>query len=194
MYILKGFMSMPSLANDSKNKTAAFGEFSTYSQTFTRDIRNYAVSTQPDVELFVTRCIDELETRINPSASFRTSVLAFGQWVYQQHIAGSIPPNRNKPAFIRSITDQFPYMSGVVIGEILEDKVTAGRNCPDFVQFKMLDGINQYQLTIWFSDSAFRKQYDETEIFIIPPVENIAGLINTKLNVNNLIIEQSQDL
>lgn len=194
MYILKGFMSMPSLANDSKNKTAEFGEFSTYSQTFTRDIRNYAVSAQPDVELFVTRCIDELESRINPSASFRNNVLAFGQWVYQQHIAGSIPPNRNKPAFIKSITDQFPYMSGVVIGEILESKVTAGRNCPDFVQFKMLDGVSQYQLTIWFADSAFRKQYDETEIFIIPPVENIQGLINSKVNVNNLIIEQSQDL
>ena len=54
MYTLKGFMSMPSLALDGKNKVADFGEFSTYCQTFTRDMRNYAITAQPDVELFVT--------------------------------------------------------------------------------------------------------------------------------------------
>lgn len=194
MYSLKGFMSMPSLALDGKNVTAEFGEFSTHSQTFTRDIRNYAASSQPDVELFVLKCIDELEARVNPSVSFRENILAFGQWVYQQHIAGNIPPERNKPAFVRAITDQFTFMSAVVIGEILTSSLIAGRHCPDYVQFKMLDGVNQYQLTIWFSDKAFRTQYDETEIFIIPPVEHIDQLVNSKVNVNKVIVEQTQDL
>lgn len=156
MYILKAFMSMPSLALDAKNKTAEFGEFSTYSQTFTRDIRNYAITAQPDVELFVLKSIDEMEARVNPSASFRANLLAFGQWVYSQHITSAIPPERNKSAFINSIVSQFPFMTAVSVGEILASTATAGRNCPDYVQFKMMDGINQYQLTIWFSDAAFR--------------------------------------
>lgn len=193
MYTLKGFMSMPSLALDGKNKVADFGEFSTYCQTFTRDMRNYAITAQPDVELFVTKCIDEMENRINPSASFRANVLAFGQWIFNQHIGGLIPPNRNKPAFVQSIQQQFPNMTAVSVGEILESETIAGRYCPDYVQWKMLDGINQYQLTIWFSDASFRTQYDEFEIFIIPPVQDINNLINTKVNVYNLIIEQSQD-
>lgn len=194
MYILKGFMSMPSLARDGINEIAEFGEFSTYSQTFTRDIRNYAVSAQPDVELFVTKCIDELESRTNPSSGFRNTLLGFGQWVYNQLIGGLIPPDRNKLAFIQSIQTQFPTFSAISIGTLLESSTVAGRNCPDFVQFKALDGTNQYQLTIWFADESFRVQYDDYEIFVIPPIPNIAQLINSKVNVVPLILQQTPDI
>ncbi len=194
MYILKGFMSMPSLAADGKNVIAEFGEFSTYCQTFTRDMRNYAISAQPDVELFVLKCIDELESRVNPSSGFRSTLLAFGQWVYNQLIAGAIPPDRNKPAFIQSIQTQFPTMSTIAIGEILESATIAGRNCPDYVQFRMLDGTNQYQVTLWFADDSFRSQYDEYEIFIVPPILDVNQLINSKVNVVPLIQEQTPDL
>lgn len=183
---------MPSLALDGKDKVADFGEFSTYAQTFTRDIRNYAISAQPDVELFVLKCIDELESRATPSATFRSTLLAFGQWIFNQHVTAAIPENRNKSAFILSISSQFPQMSGISIGEITESSSTAGRFCPDYVQFKLADGINQYQVTLWFSDKYFRTQYDEYEIFIIPPVENIAGLVNSKTNVETLMRTQSQ--
>ncbi len=194
MYILKGFMSMPSLAADGKNEIAEFGEFSTYCQTFTRDMRNYAISAQPDVELFVLKSIDELESRTNPSAGFRSILLGFGQWVFNQLIAGSIPPDRNKPAFIQSIQTQFPTMSAISIGAILESTKVAGRNCPDYVQFKMLDGTNQYQVTLWFADESFREQYDEYEIFVVPPVPDINQLINDKVNVVPLIQGQTADL
>lgn len=194
MYVLKGFMSMPSLALDGKNQIAEFGEFSTHAQTFTRDMRNYATSAQPDVELFVLKCIDELESRTNPSTGFRNTLLAFGQWMFQQLMAGLIPPDRNKPAFIQSIQTQFPIMTAVSIGTILESNTVAGRNCPDYVQFKMLDGTNQYQVTLWFSDEWFRVQYDEYEIFIIPPIPDISQLINSKVNVVPLLLQQTPDM
>lgn len=194
MYVLKGFMSMPSLALDGKNQIAEFGEFSTHAQTFTRDMRNYATSAQPDVELFVLKCIDELESRTNPSTGFRNTLLAFGQWTFQQLMAGLIPPDRNKLAFIQTIQTQFPSMTAVAIGTILESETVAGRNCPDYVQFKMLDGTNQYQVTLWFSDEWFRVQYDEYEIFVIPPIPNISQLINSKVNVVPLLLEQTQDV
>ena len=193
MYILKGFMSMPSLADDGYQKTGEFGELSTHLQTFTRDMRNYAITAQPDVELFVFRCIDEMENRTNPSASFREQLLAFGQWVYSQLITSAIPPDRNKPAFIQTITAQFPMMSNISVGEILESSTTAGRHCPDYVQFKILDGSYQYQVQLWFSDGAMVRQYDHFEVFVIPPVPEIRGLINTKPNVWALLQQQTSD-
>ena len=193
MYILKGFMSMPSLADDAHQKIAEFGELSTHLQTFTRDMRNYAITAQPDVELFVFRCMDEMENRTNPSSAFREQLLAFGQWVYNQIQTSTIPPDRNKPAFIQTITAQFPMMSAIVIGEILESVKIAGRNCPDYIQFNMLDGSYQYQTTLWFSDSSMRRQYTDYELFVIPPVPDISGLINTKPNVWALLQQQGSD-
>jgi hypothetical protein len=194
MYILKGFMSMPSLANDAKQEIADFGELSTYTQTFTRDIRNYAMTAQPDVELFVFKSIDEMENRTNPSVSFRTNLLAFGQWVFNQYQSSAIPPERNKSAFVNSIRTQFPAMTAVTVGELLVSSTDAGKNCPDYVQFNMLDGIYQYSCKLWFSDSAMRRQYEDYEIFIIPPVPDISQLINSKPNVYQLLTEQSVDL
>ena len=194
MYILKGFMSMPSLADDRKNVVAQFGEFSTYSATFSRDVRNYKELTQPDVELYVMYCVDEMLNRINPSASFRANVLAFGQWVFQQHMLSLIPQNKNKTAFIRAIEAEFPDMKNVEVGQILDSNTVAGRACPDYVKYRMFDGIINYQLTIWFSDPAFRTQYDEFEIDLIPPTDNINNLINDKLTVYNYVSKQTNSV
>lgn len=190
MYIMKGFMSMPNLADNRQDVVAPFGELPTQSMTFTRDMRNYSRTDKPDVELFSFKCIDEMLARVEPSAAFITSVLAFGQWVYQQHEAKLIPQNNNKPAFVNAITDQFPDMTAVVIGAILTGD-EPDKNMPDYVQFKMLDGSRQYQLTIWFANTAFEQQYDEYEIFLIPPLPDINDLIDSKVAVNNKILELS---
>lgn len=194
MYILKGFMSMPTLADDRKNVTAPFGEFTTYSQTFTRDLRNYKIIEQPDVELYVMHCVDEMLNRITPTASFRANILAFGQWVFQQHVGQLIPAEKNKDTFIRAIKAEFPLMTNVEIGTILESNEQSGYNCPDYVTWRMVDGINVYQLTVWFADTAFRTQYDEYEIELIPPVTDINDLINDKLTVNNILSSEEGDI
>lgn len=193
MYNLKGFMSMPSLADDGYQKVAEFGEISTHLKTFTRDIRNYAVTAQPDVELYVFRCVDEMENRTNPSVSFRVQLLAFGQWMFNQIMAGSVPPERNKPAFIQTIMAQFPMFSAIEIGELIESREVAGRNCPDYVKFRVLDGSYSYQVTLWFSNQAMVRQYEHYEIFVIPPVPDINQLINTKPNVWALLKSLTSD-
>ncbi|BDH16663.1 MAG: hypothetical protein [Bacteriophage sp.] len=191
---LKAFMSMPALANNAKDAVADFGEFSVYSQTFTRDLRNYAVSAQPDVELCVLQCIDSDGLRATPSDSFIGTLLAFGEWIYQQYIAAAIPADRNKATFVSAIGEQFPAFTNITIGELLVDTVTAGRNMPDYVQFKLLDGATNYLITIWFADAAFRKQYDVYEIDIIPPVDDISVLTSNKAVVSAAILERDQEI
>lgn len=189
MYLLKAFMSMPTLVDNRHDQTAPFGELTTQSKTFTRDLRQYAKTSYPDVELNVFYCVDEMNVRIEPSAAFMDKILALGQWVYTQHVTKSIPTDANKPAFINAIENEFPDITGVVVGEILTGN-QPDLNMPDYVQFKLLDGTRQYQGMVWFSNEAFDIQYDETEIFIIPPLPDINQLIDSKPAVNQKLLEQ----
>lgn len=188
MYLLKAFMSMPTLVDNRLDQTAPFGELTTLSKTFTRDLRQYAKTTYPDVEMNVFHCVDEMGVRIEPSTVFMNQILALGQWVYTQHITKSIPTDANKPAFVNAIENEFPDITGVVIGEILTGQ--PDYNMPDYIQFKLLDGTRQYQGMVWFSDTAFSVQYDETIIFIIPPLPDINALIDAKPAVNQKLLEQ----
>lgn len=187
-------MSLPNFADDAPQAIAEFGEISTHLMTFTRDIVNYASTTNPDSELFVFRSVDEMENRTLPSAGFVSGMLAFGQWIHNQLKNNTIPPNRNKSAFIQTIMSQFPNMLNVDIGEIVSSNIEADLHCPDYVSFQMMDGTYRFQTTLWFIDSAMRRQYEHFEIFIIPPVPDISQLINTKPNVHAILAEQTSDV
>lgn len=186
MYQIKGFMGMPTLANNKLDKTAKFGELTTRSKTFTRDMREYAQTKYPDVVFWNFFCYDQMNVRVEPSATFMGNILAMGQWVYQQHDQKLIPANKNKPAFIAALADAFPMITGVIIGEILAGDV-ADKNMPDFIQFKMLDGSRSYQGIVWFADDSFKNQYPEYEIFVIPPLPDVNDLIGDKTVVDTRI-------
>lgn len=186
MYDLKAFMSMPNLSDNKLGKTNTFGELTTQAKTYTRDMREYSLTKYPDVQLYVFKAIDEMALRVEPTSTFMDTLLAIGQWVYTQHQSKLIPLERNRNAFIAALGQQFPSISGIVIGELLKGS-SPDKNMPDFIQFKMLDGTRQYQPVIWFSDKAFKEQYPEHEIFLIPPLPDIADLIDGKVAVNNKI-------
>lgn len=189
MNILKSFMAMPSLEDNRHDKTAKFGELTTQARTYTRDLRTYAGTAYPDVVNNVFHCIDEMNIRVEPSAGFNNEILALGQWVFQQHMAKVIPPDRNKAAFIVAIQEQFKTMTAVQIGEILVGN-QPDMHMPDYIQFKMLDNSIQYQVTVWFAGAAFDVQYDEFEVFVIPPLPDIAHLIDTKPAVYQKLLTQ----
>lgn len=186
MYELKAFMSMPNLSDNKLDKTHSFGELTTQAKTYTRDMREYSLTKYPDVQLYVFKAIDEMALRVEPSAPFMDNLLAIGQWVYTQHQSKLIPLERSRNAFINALEQQFPNISGVIVGELLKGS-SPDKNMPDFIQFKLLDGTRQYQPVIWFSDKAFKEQYPEHEIFLIPPLPDIADLIDGKVAVNNKI-------
>lgn len=189
MYVLKSFMAMSSLEDNRPDKTAPFGELTTQARTYTRDIRTYAGTAYPDVCNNVFRCVDEMLARVEPSPGFQNEILALGQWVFQQHMAKVIPSDANKAAFIVAIQEQFPEMKAVTIGEILVGNHPDMR-MPDYISFKMLDNTIQYQVTVWFAGDAFDVQYDEFEVFVVPPLADINQLIDNKPAVDQKLKEQ----
>lgn len=179
MYILKSFMGMPSLEDNRPNTTAPFGELTTQARTYTRDIRTYSGTVYPDVVNNVFHCVDDMLVRVEPSAGFSNELLALGQWVFEQHKAKVIPNNANKEAFIVAIGNQFKTMSAISIGEILRGD-QPDLYMPNYIQFKILDVNKQYQVTIWFAGATFDIEYDEYEVFVVPPLPDINDLIGSK--------------
>ena len=121
MNIIKGFYSMPSLSdNGADGVIAQFGEMSTHVKTFTRDMKNFANPTKyPGVELITTKSINDNGGSMTPPAGVQDTLLALGNWIFNQYVAGTIPTNVNKGLFIQSIRDELPTLTNVTINEIM---------------------------------------------------------------------------
>lgn len=190
-YVLKGFYSMPGLADNSNNGAVArFGELSTHSKTFTRDEKNFANAQYANVELVTFKIVDENGVQVTPSSSFINKLLAIGNWLYQQHVGGNVPTNANKEAFEDSIKAEHSGVTNVKIGSIVNG-ITTSRNLIDYVTLNLSDADKKYDIKIWCSDSKFRAQYEDYIIYPIPAVQSIDDLYGSLTAVANLLGEMT---
>ncbi len=188
-YILKGFFSMPGLADNTNNSAVArFGELSTHCKTFTRDEKNFVNPAYPNVELVSFKLVDENGAPTTPSTAFITKLLAIGNWLYTQHTTGNIPTNANKEAFINSIIAEHSGITNVEIGQIVNG-ITTSRNLIDYISLSLNDNDKKYNVKIWCSDSKFREQYEDNIIFTIPCVNVIDDLHTNVTALSNLLSE-----
>ncbi len=183
MNILKGFISIPELANNLVGQTAIFGELSTYSSTFSRNRQQYVDTVlHPAVELETFTTNTDTGSTFTPSVGVRAHVLAVAAWVYEQYKVSAVPSNTNKAAFIASLGIEFPVMTSIVINSIVNGNPITKR-MPDSIDWYYNDGGTNTRIKIWFSDASFRTQYDDYEIIAIPPVAVINDLNNNSATV-----------
>lgn len=189
MNIIKGFYSMPALSdNGADGVIAQFGEMSTYTKTFTRDMKNFANPTKyPGVELVTIKSINEIGGSMTPPSSVQDTLLALGNWIYNQYVASTIPSNINKALFIQSIKDELPQLNNIAINEIILGTV-ASKNMPDNISFTTTYNSIEYSCKLWFSDSRMRTQCDDFQIFMIPPISNIEELTGSFSAVQNILL------
>lgn len=188
MNILKGFITIPELANNLAGQTAIFGELSQYSRTFSRSQQQYVdTGLHPSIELEAFTSITDTGAAYTPSVGVRAHVLAVAAWIYDQHLAASIPSNTNKATFINTLGTTFPTMTGISINAIVNGNPLSHR-MPDYVDWTYDDGGVDVQIKIWFSDASFRTQYDDYEILVVPPVSTINDLNNPTATVALLLV------
>ncbi len=167
---LKGFISIPSLANNTQGVTAPFGELSTYASTFSRYKSNYSKpANYAGVELIAFTTKTDTGVYYTPSQTVSDHILQVAYWVYQQHITGSIPSNTYLTQFKNDIALANPGMTNVDINEILVGSSPTLR-MPDYVAWEYTSAGTLHHIKIWFSDSRFRSQFDDFEILVVPPL------------------------
>ena len=192
LYSIKGFMAIPQLSNNTFKKISKFGEISALAYTYASEHQTHAKPDAfPDVEAHLFKMVSPMGEIIVPPPAIVDQMLAVGQWVFNQYINGLIPSNPNKDAFIETLSAEFTSVREVYIGEILVGD-QPNQLMPDYVVFYANDANKEYRIKLWFSNQAFEAQYDEFEVFVIPPVDVIDGLNNTLSNVQNQILSRNQ--
>ncbi len=188
--ILQGFYSMPQLANNTSGVIASFGELSTETRTFTKDEKNFSDANYPNVELITFQTYDSYKVSTTPASTFMRTILALGNWLYNQHVGGNIPTATRKEDFLAALAIEFPAFSSIKIGSILTTD-DGSKNFIDWVSFTANDGTNDWTCKIWVRNQSMYEEYEGGQIIVIPPIDPIDGLQNSKSAVANLLLAVS---
>lgn len=186
MRSIKGFYRLSSLANNNPGVVATFGEIDTRSLTFTTEDRNFKYSTYPNTELVTLQVVDDLQQPVVTTEAIMRRVTAVGEWLYNQHVAGSIPADALRDQIYASLRVEFADLQWISMGEL----VRSAENSfflPTHVEFIATDSSYEYHVKIWLSNKKLQEEYEPYILHIIPPVDNLTQFINNTVTVAGIL-------
>jgi len=178
MKTIKGFMEMQSFVDNVPWSISPLGELSNLAKTFSKEVGHYSRPSQPDVDLrtFLSRDGENLVAAENALVE---PILQIGQWMFEGAATGLF--NDTTEDFVSSLLSEF---SSIIEDVEAGNMVNGGENrfLPEYIQFTVRTVADSY-VKIWFADDAFQRQYDEFELVIVPPLDNLDDLIRTPVEV-----------
>ena len=186
MRSIKGFYRLSSLANNNPTVVATFGEIDTQSLTYTIEDRNYKYPTYPNTELVTLQVVDELQQTAVTTDAVMRRITAVGEWLYEQHVAGSIPAEALREQFYASLRVEYADMQWISMGELVRSAEN-GYFLPTHVEFIITDSSYEYHTKVWLSNKKLQEEYEPYTIHLLPPVDNLSQFINNTVTVAGII-------
>ena len=186
MRSIKAFYRLSSLANNNPGVVATFGEIETQSLTFTTEDRNYKYSTYPNTELVTLQVVDDLQQPVVTTEALMRRITAVGEWLYEQHIKGTIPADTLREQIYASLRVEFADLQWISVGEL----VRSAENSffmPTYVEFIATDSSYEYHVKVWLSNKKLQEEYEPYTLYIIPPVDNLNQFINNTVTVAGIL-------
>ena len=186
MRSIKAFYRLSSLANNNPGVVATFGEIETQSLTFTTEDRNYKYSTYPNTELVTLQVVDDLQQPVVTTEALMRRITAVGEWLYEQHIKGTIPADALREQIYASLRVEFADLQWISMGEL----VRSAENSffmPTYVEFIATDSSYEYHVKVWLSNKKLQEEYEPYTLYIIPPVDNLNQFINNTVTVAGIL-------
>lgn len=179
MYWLKGFVNVDALANNTPGSVSALGELSNVSNSYAIEKGYYNSNSYQYVELVSFYSKYDTGNLIAVPAKYSDHVLRLAQWIYEQAIADKLTDSEE--AFRTLFLSEF----GTTVKDFECGKmvVAKGNWLPSYIAWSLDDGVEENLLRVWFSDDAFKTQYDEFQIVVIPPIEPVDTFQLTKAKV-----------
>lgn len=178
MYILKAFMVSQPLTDNRPGHISPIGELSSRSKTFSKEIGHYSKPTQPDVDLYSFLSNRDSELVVMPN-DIRDINLEVCQWLTDSSINGNF--NEDDSAFLGELLLEFSdRIQDVKVGQMVQG--VGNEFLPEYVEFNIKD-VETNWIKIWIADEAFKSQYDEYEIVVVPPLDNLDDLLGTPAQV-----------
>jgi len=183
MYILKGFLSFPTLTNNTVGEVAPLGEISKDSLTYAKETGLYKTNTYPNVLLHAFESRDEDSGVIEVPQTYRDTILHLGHWAL--HFAMSGRMNDSRARAVQEFENEFQgTIQDIVVGEMRTD---GDIWLPEWISFSLEEGGDYIRL--WMADNAFSAQYDNFEYEFIPPVGFIDDFFRPRDQIVGLLME-----
>ena len=171
MYEFQGFIEIDTYANNVINTTSAIGELSAHSATFAKDKGIYVDPTNRVCKLVGFYTKSNTGGYLTPPSIITTTGVDIANWIYSKQTGTTKTSNKNTflNSFISNFVVRCDYMD---CGDFIE--ALDGNWYPEWVMWKNREyAAEDNRNKIWFSDSAFRNQYDKFEIVVVPPIQSL---------------------
>ena len=171
MYELKGFSSIDTLVSNITGVVAPIGELSTYSSTFSKEKKIYPSSLNAYVTLKTFSSISSLTGDIDPPVIIINLAHTILDWIYNRQTASMVV--ETKQQFLTALSNNFlAQCDGIICGELVN--AINGKQFPEWISWRTRGYTAEDNLsTIWLSDQSFRQKYDNYEITVVPPIDNL---------------------
>lgn len=164
---IKGFIEIPSNANNAPDSVAALGELSLKARTYSRKKQYIADDSAPGLEFTVFYAKDLTGTDVDNLGSADCLPLLL---LVNEIRNNFVPANGTLVDFISANAD--PSLSTFAFGNLItENGITLPRslNC-------VHTDTEVTNFEIWFSNSVFMDEYEPSETLVLPPVNPITDL------------------
>jgi PKD repeat protein len=189
-YILKGFMGDSAFVDNTNDVIASLGELSTYSKTFSRDTAQYGAGSSGEVTDAITmtvfNSVNANGAYTSVPSDYADALLGMAVWLFAQAQAGAFTSDAAgfRQAFLSQYSDTIQSVSS---GPMVTQ---ASVWLPTYVEFYFQNpssispsNTSNSRVKVWFSDSAFRNEYDIYQIAYIPPIANLDNFFNSATSV-----------
>lgn len=171
MYNLKGFVKIRELLNNSGGVISPLGELSTFALTYTKERGEYENSLYPGLTLVSFSSKQTNTGTVSVAPNYVDHVLNVINSIYQysKTFVGTV----TNTEILNHIVNIFGNSTqGMEVGTLVS---ATSVKLPEWISWTNPSmGPNRFK--IWLSDIAFVKQYDEYDITILPPTENLDDL------------------
>lgn len=193
MYSFKGFAVIPALVNNTNGITAAVGELSGRSLTFSKDIKTYAAGNGlVNLHCFNSKTTVNNNNAATPPVAIVNKAVAITSWIQTRQTG--LVGTESLADFTLAFTSQWSTSTSAVdIGAMVTTE--SGKSFPSFITYSTSDYTVEVNTTkIWFADAAFQDQYDEYSIVVVPPLPNLDDFLGNYSDVLVALAQQRPDL
>lgn len=185
MYQLKGFASIETLVSNVDGVVAPIGELSTYSSTFSKEKKIFPSGLNPYVTMHTFSSISSMSGDIMPPGNIVMLGHEILDWIYNRQMSSVVV--ESKQQFLDALSTNFiNECDGVICGELVN--AINGKQFPEWVSWKTRSYLTEDNITtIWLSDQSFRQKYDNYEIVVVPPIDNLDLFFSSASNVQALV-------
>lgn len=167
--VVKGFVTINAYVNNTPGQISTLGELSTWSRTYSKEKGEYLSDAVPGFKLTTFKVAD-LSTGVQqvvPQSLVKQALEVVSSCI--NYATSHIRPYDSIDFKNTLLTNFFQKMGDLQVGVFADNGAIS---LPEWLSWKSLDN-NDTIVKIWLSDAAFQDQYDEYEIVVIPPVDNV---------------------